>query len=135
VVISPKFRPWWILWIYVCMWLVHAPKVPQLCTNQLLFGFCRSMWIIDSLFTCPSLHLEAPTHLFTPKMLQVKEHTQTFSFFVVFTFGFTFEFVKGCGGVSHHMHLNLWMWLASNLLIFLLKGKETQQCLIKLTLN
>jgi hypothetical protein len=35
----------------------------------------------------------------------------------------------------HHMPINLWMWLASNLLILLLKGKETQQCLIGITLN
>jgi hypothetical protein len=35
VVASPKFRPWWILWIHVCSWFVHAPKVLQLHTNQL----------------------------------------------------------------------------------------------------
>ncbi len=33
MVTSPKSGPWWVLWIYVCLWLVHAPKVFQLCTN------------------------------------------------------------------------------------------------------
>jgi hypothetical protein len=36
VVASPKFEPWWVLWIYVCMWFVRAPKVLQPCTNQLV---------------------------------------------------------------------------------------------------
>jgi hypothetical protein len=22
-----KFRPWWVLWVRVCSWLIHAPKV------------------------------------------------------------------------------------------------------------
>jgi hypothetical protein len=35
----PKFRLWWILWIRVYPWLVHAPKVFQLCTNQLVVWF------------------------------------------------------------------------------------------------
>ncbi len=35
VVVSPKFGPWWILWICVCSWLLHAPKVLQLSINQL----------------------------------------------------------------------------------------------------
>jgi hypothetical protein len=27
VVASPKSRPWWILWVRVCSWLILAPKV------------------------------------------------------------------------------------------------------------
>jgi hypothetical protein len=27
VVASPKFRPWWVLWVQSCPWLVLAPKV------------------------------------------------------------------------------------------------------------
>ncbi len=27
VVASPKFGPWWVLWICVCSWFVRAPKV------------------------------------------------------------------------------------------------------------
>jgi hypothetical protein len=27
VVASPKSGPWWVLWVCVCLWFVHAPKV------------------------------------------------------------------------------------------------------------
>jgi hypothetical protein len=27
VVVSPKYRPWWVLWVHVCLWRVRAPKV------------------------------------------------------------------------------------------------------------
>jgi hypothetical protein len=41
VVASPKFRPWWVLWVCVCMWFIHAPKVFQLRTNQLIVWFVQ----------------------------------------------------------------------------------------------
>jgi hypothetical protein len=31
----PKSRPWWILWIRGCLWVL-TPKVLKLCTNQLV---------------------------------------------------------------------------------------------------
>jgi hypothetical protein len=37
----PKFRSWWVLWVHVCMWLVYAPKVLQLCTKQLVVWFVQ----------------------------------------------------------------------------------------------
>jgi len=67
VVVSSKFGPWWILWDYVCSWFVYAPKVLQLHTYQLVFGLCRSVWIIDSLITRFSPHPRALTCLFTPR--------------------------------------------------------------------
>jgi len=48
VVASPKSGPWWVLWICVCSWLVHAPKRFQLCTNQLVVWFVQvhvSNWV------------------------------------------------------------------------------------------
>jgi hypothetical protein len=36
VVASPKFGLWWVLWVRVYPWLVLAPKVLQLCINQLV---------------------------------------------------------------------------------------------------
>ncbi len=36
VVVSPKFSPWWVLWVWVCSWFILAPKVFKLCTNQLV---------------------------------------------------------------------------------------------------
>jgi hypothetical protein len=41
VVASPKFGPWWILWVRVCSWLVRAPKMFQPCTNQLVIWFVK----------------------------------------------------------------------------------------------
>jgi len=39
VVASPKFGRWWVLWVWVCPWLVIARKVFQLCINHLVVGF------------------------------------------------------------------------------------------------
>jgi hypothetical protein len=36
-VASPKFGPWGVLWIRSCPWLVLAPRVLKLCTNQLVW--------------------------------------------------------------------------------------------------
>jgi hypothetical protein len=36
------------LWVRVCLWLVLAPKVLQLCTNNLVLFLCRLVWIIDA---------------------------------------------------------------------------------------
>ncbi len=40
VVASPKSASWWVLWIRVCPWFIHAPKVFQLCNNQLV------VWVV-----------------------------------------------------------------------------------------
>ncbi len=40
VEVSPKSRPWWVLWVRVCPWWVLTPKVFQLCINQLVLWFC-----------------------------------------------------------------------------------------------
>jgi len=40
VVASPKSGSWWVLWVRVCPWFILAPKVFQLCTNQLVVWFC-----------------------------------------------------------------------------------------------
>jgi hypothetical protein len=39
VVASPKSRPWWVLWVRICLWFVLTPKMFQLCTNQLVVWF------------------------------------------------------------------------------------------------
>ncbi len=39
VVASLKFGSWWILWVCVCLRLIHASKVLQLCINQLVIWF------------------------------------------------------------------------------------------------
>jgi hypothetical protein len=63
--------------VYVCLWLVCAQKMLQLCTNQLIFGLCKSMWMIDLLVTRPNPHPEVPACPFTLEMLQAKERWRT----------------------------------------------------------
>ncbi len=49
MVISSKSGPWWVLWVQVCSWFVLAPKVLQLCTNQLVVWFVQvrvSDWLL-----------------------------------------------------------------------------------------
>jgi hypothetical protein len=41
VMASPKFGPWWVLWIRVCSWLVRAPKMLKLRINQLVVWFVQ----------------------------------------------------------------------------------------------
>jgi hypothetical protein len=46
VVASPKSRPWWVLWVWGCPWLVLAPKLlKNYALNNVLFGLCRSKWV------------------------------------------------------------------------------------------
>ncbi len=49
VVASPKFGPWWVLWVRVYSWFVRAPKCSNYALTNLLFGLCRSVWISDVL--------------------------------------------------------------------------------------
>jgi hypothetical protein len=39
VLASLKSRPWWVLWVWGRPWLVLAPKVLKLCTNQCVVWF------------------------------------------------------------------------------------------------
>jgi hypothetical protein len=66
VVASPKFGPWWVLWVQVCMWLVLAPKVFQLCTNHLVLVLCRFVWVIDACHSSWS-HPGAPARPSSPQ--------------------------------------------------------------------
>jgi hypothetical protein len=86
VVASPKSRLWWVLWICVCLWFIYAPKVRQLCTNQLVVWFVWFVWIIDPLCIHPSPHLEATTCPSTPEVLQAKERIPI-PFFLLFSLG------------------------------------------------
>jgi hypothetical protein len=52
VAASPKSGSWWVLWVCVCLWFVHALKVFQLCTNQLVVWFVQVR--VNNWFTCHS---------------------------------------------------------------------------------
>jgi len=62
VVACFNFGPWWILWVLwicVCSWFIHAPKCFNYALTNLLFGLCRSVWVIESLVNLHSPHPEA----------------------------------------------------------------------------
>jgi hypothetical protein len=75
VMASPKSKTWWILWVHVCSLFVRPLKMLQFYVlTNLLFGFCKSMWVIDLLVILHSPHPKAPARPSTPKMLQTREH-------------------------------------------------------------
>ncbi len=69
VVASPKFGPWWVLFVRVCPWLVCAPKCCNYALTNLLFSLCKSIWVIELLVNLFNPHLRAPAHLSTPEVL------------------------------------------------------------------
>jgi hypothetical protein len=47
-----KSKLWWVLWVCVCSWFLRAPKVLQLCTNQLVVWFVQIN--MNNWFACHS---------------------------------------------------------------------------------
>ncbi len=78
--------------------------VHQKCSNyaltNLLFGLCRSIWIIDSLVTRLNPHLGDLNIPFTPEVLQARKCTPTLFSSIIFTLGFAFESFKEFGSAS-----------------------------------
>ncbi len=103
VMASPKSGPWWVLWVRGRTWLVLAPKVFQLCINQLVIWFCVGAceWLILVIF--PSPHLGTLTRPFTLKVLQARELAPTFYFSVVFTLHSHLSLSRSLG--KHHKPL------------------------------
>ncbi len=81
---------------------VSDSSVHQKCSNytltNLLFGLCKFMWIVDPLVILSSPHPGASTCPSYPRNVVSKKVYPTPS--IVFTFGFTFEYFKKCGGAS-----------------------------------
>jgi len=101
-VASPKSRPWWILWVHVCPWLIRAPKRFQLCINQLLFGLCRFEGIIELLVILPSPTTELQHAPLSPKCYERGAHPNSFSFYYLHPWAHSWvqQGVWGC--VNHH---------------------------------
>ncbi len=82
----------------------HGSFLHQKCSNyaliNLLFGLCKSVWIIDSLITHPSPYHKALARPSTPDLLRTMERTPIHCPFVIFTFGFVIESIKEFGGAS-----------------------------------
>ncbi len=91
--------------------------VHQKCSNyaltNLLFGLCRSMWVIDLLVTIPSPYPGTPAHPFTPKLLRAREHTPIPHSFIVFTLDSHLNLLKSlgvCHSVSQPYFERVWGW-------------------------
>jgi hypothetical protein len=125
VAASPKSEPWWVLWNCVCPWTSMHQKCSNYALTNLLFGLCRSVWIIDLLVTLPSPHpiiLTCPSTP-PPKVLWTREHAPTPYPSSVFTFRFVVQSTKEFGGTSFamsswrrtqlgwrsNMHLMIWI--------------------------
>jgi hypothetical protein len=80
----------------------RGSSVHQKCSNyalaNLLFGLCKSMWIIDSLVTLPNPHPRAPTCPSTFEVLWAKECTQLLLFllFSPWTPNWIYQKTWGC---------------------------------------
>ncbi len=72
MVVSPKSGLWWVLWICVCSWLVHAPKCSNYILTNLLFSLCRSVWVIELLVSLPSPISKLQHALLPPKCCESK---------------------------------------------------------------
>jgi hypothetical protein len=97
VVASPKSRTWWVLWICVCPWLVHASKCFNYTLTNLLFSLCRSVWVIELLVNVVSPYPRALARPSTPEVLRARECTPTLFPSVVFIFGLVVESFKELG--------------------------------------
>ncbi len=70
---ATKSKPWWILWIRVCLWLVYAQKMFQLRINQFVVWFVQvhvNSWPACHSFYSPSRSSNTP--LLPPPPLPLK---------------------------------------------------------------
>jgi hypothetical protein len=76
VVVSPKYKPWWVLWIRVCLWWIYTPQCSNYTLTNLLFGLCRSVWVIELLVNLPSPILELQHAPLPPKWCELRSAPQ-----------------------------------------------------------
>jgi len=75
---ATKFGPWWVLRVRVCLWFVHDQKCSNYALTNLLFSFCKSVWMVDLIVTHSTPHPKALACPYYPfEMLRVKEHPST----------------------------------------------------------
>jgi hypothetical protein len=96
----PKSRPWWVLWIWVCPWLVQSPKVLKLCISQLVFLFVQARMndCYLSLFLISSQNSSTPLYPQSVKSQRVCPNSLLFRYFHPIL---PFEFIKELGSTSH----------------------------------
>jgi hypothetical protein len=86
--------------VYACGSSMHQ-KCFSYASINLLFGLCKSIWIIDPLVTCPNPHPRALAHLFYP--WNVMNQGAYPNFFWCFHLGLAFEFFKEFWGASNYV--------------------------------
>jgi hypothetical protein len=106
VVVSPKYEPWWVLWIRVCLWFVHAPKCSNYTLTNFLFGLCKSVWVIEMLVNLPSSIPELQ-HAALPSKCYEPRSAPQFLLLSLFTFGFVVESIKELRGASDYKYKGL----------------------------
>ncbi len=107
VVASFKFKPWWVLWVCVCRGSSMHQKCSNYALTNLLFGLCRSMWVIEVFVTLHSLHFGTLARPSTPKMGWVKEHGPTPYPFVVFTFDSQLSLLTNLGCLKYYLSTDI----------------------------
>jgi hypothetical protein len=85
--------------VFACGSFMHQ-KGSSYALANLLFGLCKSVWVIELLVNLPSPHPGAPTCPFTPKVLRAKERAPSHSPSVVLTFRFAMSPSRSLG--VHH---------------------------------
>jgi hypothetical protein len=105
VVVSPKSGPWWILWVHVCPWFIHAPKCSNYTLTNLLFGLCKFMWVIELLVNLPSPISELQHALLPLKCYKLRSVPQLL-LFSMFTFGFLLSPSRSLGVRQRDRHTN-----------------------------
>ncbi len=100
-VASLKSRLWWVLKIRVCPWLIRAPKVLQLCTNQLVVWVVQvrvNNWLACHFVLVPIPELQH-THV-PPKCCEPRSAPQLLILLLFSPFRLTIESIKEFGGAS-----------------------------------
>ncbi len=80
-------------------------KCSNYALTNLLFGLCRSMWVIDLLVILRNPYPRAPARPFTLKVLRARECTPTLHFFTKFTLDSHLSLLKSLG--VHHSSSHL----------------------------
>ncbi len=99
VVASPKFGPWWVLWVRVYLWLVLAPKCSNYALTNFLFDLCRSVRVIKCLLFFLVSSRSSSTPLY-PQSATSQGACPNSLLFCCFHFILTFESIKELGSAS-----------------------------------
>ncbi len=103
VVASPKFGPWWVLWVRICPWFVCAPKCSNYALTNLLFSLCKFVWVIELLVNLPSPIPDLQHAPLPPKCYEPGSVPQLLLLPLI-TFGLAVESIKELGGASKNVN-------------------------------